>query len=53
MKGSRECMRIGTIVMTSGVAGKVADNELFAKQVQCFLELYLQKDWGNVPEEDK
>ena len=46
-------MRIGQKVMTRGISNKIADNEQFAKQVTYFFGLFLQKDWGDVPDDDK
>ena len=45
-------MRTGQTVMTRGIAAKIAINEQFAKQVTYFIGLYLQKDWGDVSEDD-
>lgn len=45
-------MNTGKLVVTRGIAAKISENELFAKQVVYFHGLYLQKDWGDVPEDD-
>lgn len=39
--------------MTRGIAAKLAANEKFAEQVNFFLGLYLEKDWGELSEDDK
>ena len=46
-------MKIGQTVMTRGIADKIEKNEDFAKQVNYFLGLYLNRDWGVVSESDK
>ena len=46
-------MRIGRTSMSRGITDKAADNEQFSKQVSYFLGLYLQKDWGDISEDDK
>ena len=39
--------------MTRGIAEKIAENEKFAKQVTYFFGIYLEKDWGDISEDDK
>lgn len=46
-------MKTGIKVMTSGIVEKITDNKKFANQVKYFLELFLQGDWGDIPEDDK
>ena len=46
-------MKLGKTVMTRGIAGKVAENEQFAKQVTYLMELYIQGDWGDTSKDDK
>lgn len=38
--------------MTRGIAEKILQNEKFAKQIEYFFGLYLEKDWGDLPEDD-
>ena len=45
-------MKTGQKVMTRGIANKREENEQFAKQVTYFFGLYLEKDWGDVSEDD-
>lgn len=46
-------MKTGQKVMTRGIANKIAENELFSKQLNYFFGQYLEKDWGDVSEDDK
>ena len=46
-------MKIGHTVMTRGIANKAADNVPFAKDLSHSLALYLQKNWGDISENDK
>ena len=46
-------MRTGKQVMTRGIANKIADNGVFALQVSNFFGSFLQKDWGDISENDK
>lgn len=39
--------------MTRGISNSVADNEMFAMQVNRSLGLYLKKDWGEASESSK
>ena len=45
-------MKTGQKVMTRGISNKIAENEQFAKQVTYFFGRFLQKDWGDVSEDD-
>lgn len=45
-------MRTGQKVMTSRIAERIEENEKFAKQVTYFFGLYLQKDWGDISDDD-
>lgn len=46
-------MNTGNLVVTRGIAARIADNEQFAKQVVYFHGLYLRNDWGDISEDDK
>lgn len=45
--------RIGTLVFTSGVNDKVADDEAFAIFVTNSLKRHCNCDWGDLSKEDK
>lgn len=45
--------RTGQTVVTRGISNKILENEQFAKQVVYFNGLYLQKDWGDISEDNK
>ena len=45
-------MRIGNVVVTKGIAAKVAKDENFAKFIMACMSKYLRKDWGDTCEED-
>lgn len=46
-------MKTGNKVMTIGIANKIADNGVFAQQVTHYFGAFLQKDWGDISEDDK
>ena len=45
--------QLGTLVMTAGVNGEVADNTDFSKFVLKSLSRHKKGDWGDMSQEDK
>ena len=46
-------MKTGQMVMTRGIADKIAESERFALEVNLSIGLYLKGNWGVVSDEDK
>lgn len=46
-------MRTGQIVVTRGIADRLANDISFAKEVAGAITRYRMHDWGNLSEEDK
>lgn len=45
--------KLGSVVVTNGIADKIEDDRRFAKFVQLSLERYMSCDWGDSYDEDK
>ena len=46
-------MKTGRTVVTKSIADRIADNKVFAMQINRFFGAFLQKDWGDISENDK
>ncbi len=44
---------VGKIVITNGINEAMEKDSLFAAEVNLSLRRYVEKDWGNLDEEDK
>lgn len=44
---------VGKIVATIGVNNTIKENEQFAREIISALQRYVNKDWGDLDEEDK
>lgn len=44
---------VGKVVATIGVNNTIKENEQFAREIISALQRYVNKDWGDLDEEDK
>lgn len=44
---------VGKVVATIGVNNTIKENEQFAREIISVLQRYVNKDWGDLDEEDK
>ena len=51
--GIKPTFPFGTLVMTAGVNGRVAEDEEFSKFVVDSLRRHAKRDWGDLEKEDK